>query len=85
MRPIQFIRQSVFNATQAEFALIARVTQATVSRWESDESSSEPGRDDLGVIRAAAMDRGLAWNDAWFFDPPACHPKTQANSAENAA
>lgn len=66
MLPIAHIRQNVFGLTQAAFAVIAGVTQATVSRWENAEW--EPNRDELARIRLAARQRGIDWNDAWFFE-----------------
>lgn len=66
MGQIEAIRKSIFGATQAEFALIAGTTQATVSRWENGEGG--PGLDELSRIRAEARQRGLDWSDAWFFE-----------------
>lgn len=67
MRPIEKIRKNVFGATQAEFARIAGVVQATVSRWESGESS--PTLEQLELISAEAIARGLDWDSDWFFQP----------------
>ncbi len=68
MGPIEHIRKRVFGASQSELAAIAGVTQATVSRWENDHF--EPSREELGRIRDAARDRGLKWDDRWFFETP---------------
>lgn len=68
MSAIRFIRREIFKATQAEFAAIADVTQATVSRWEAGGS---PSLDEMQAIRKSAADRGIEWNDAWFFEAPA--------------
>jgi hypothetical protein len=68
MHPIEHIRKRVLGLNQAAFAVIAGVTQATVSRWESGEL--EPGREELGRIRDEARARGIAWDDRWFFEPP---------------
>lgn len=68
MRAIRHIRCHVFKATQAEFAALAGgVSQATVSRWEAGVA---PSLDDMRAIREAAADRGIEWNDAWFFELP---------------
>lgn len=64
--------------TQAEFAAVAGVGQATVSRWETGVS---PSLDEMRAIRNAARERGLTWDDSWFFDPPAA----DAPDAEEAA
>lgn len=58
-----------FRMTQAEFAVVAGATQPTVCRWEKGEL--EPDRDQLSRIRSHALDTGLPWDDAWFFDAPA--------------
>jgi DNA-binding transcriptional regulator YiaG len=68
MHPIEHIRRNVFGVKQTEFAAIAGVTQATVSRWESREF--EPTRLELDRIRVEAVARGLAWDDSWFFAVP---------------
>ena len=67
MTPIQFIRTEVFKAKQSEFAEIAQVAQATVSRWENGGS---PSLDEMRNIRETAFRRGLAWSDTWFFVVP---------------
>lgn len=66
MNPMLHIRRDLFGVTQAEMGRIAGTTQVTVWRWEAGRS--EPSRDHLARIRAAAAQRGLPWNDAWFFD-----------------
>lgn len=68
MLPIAHIRSQVFKLSQAAFAEVAGVKQPTVSRWERGEF--EPNRDDLERIRRAALDRGLPWDDSWFFEVP---------------
>lgn len=69
MNAIKFIRTKVFKLRQAPFAAeIAKVSQATVSRWESDDQpGSQPNREEMERIRRAAHERGLLWNDSWFF------------------
>jgi transcriptional regulator with XRE-family HTH domain len=68
MNALKHIRKNVFAITQAEFAAVAGVTQATVSRWENGVA---PSLEDMQAIRTAAAERGIAWNDAVFFETPA--------------
>lgn len=68
MTPIEHIRTRVFRTTQAVFAEIAGTTQASVSRWESGVQT--PGQTEMASIRAEAAQRGLAWDDRWFFELP---------------
>ncbi len=65
MSAIKHIRTQIFGMTQAEFAALTGVAQATVSRWENGFS---PSLDELKAIRAAAMSRDVAWNDSLFFE-----------------
>jgi predicted transcriptional regulator len=65
MEPLRLIRAEIFGLSQVEFAEIAGVSQATVSRWETGELT--PGLNELRRIREAAICRGLPWNDAVFF------------------
>lgn len=68
MSPLEHIRKNVFRASQAEFAEIAGTTQASVSRWEKGEQ--EPGLTEMARIRQVAADRGLPWDDSWFWQVP---------------
>ena len=68
MRPIAHIRQEVLKVPQTALADIAHTTQATVSRWETGEL--EPDREQMDLIRQAALERGIEWNDRWFFETP---------------
>jgi hypothetical protein len=68
MTPIEYIRKSLFKVSQVAFGEIAGTTQASVSRWERNEL--EPGYSEMERIRAAAVDRDIAWNDRLFFDAP---------------
>lgn len=68
MSAIRHIRREIFKVTQSEFAALAGVTQASVSRWEA---GGAPTLDEMQAIRTAAADRGIEWNDAWFFEAPA--------------
>jgi transcriptional regulator with XRE-family HTH domain len=64
MNAIRNIRIDIFKLKQSEFAEVAGVKQSTVSRWEN---GGEPSLEEMRAIRQAALDRGLPWNDAWFF------------------
>jgi len=68
MQTIQHVRKSVLGLNQADFASIAKTTQATVSRWENGELS--PDLTQLSAIRDEVKRRGLEWDDLWFFEAP---------------
>lgn len=68
MGPIEHIRKTILEISQAALGDIAGVTQATVSRWENGEL--EPGREEMARIRESARARGIAWDDRWFFEAP---------------
>jgi transcriptional regulator with XRE-family HTH domain len=78
MNAMRHIRVSVFGLTQAEFAKLADVGQATVSRWENGVS---PSLEEMQAIRSAAFARGINWDDRLFFEPP----PIAAGAAEEAA
>jgi transcriptional regulator with XRE-family HTH domain len=60
------MRRELFQLSQIEFAAIAGVSQATVSRWETGELT--PGYEELRRIREEAVRRGIDWDDSLFFD-----------------
>jgi transcriptional regulator with XRE-family HTH domain len=68
VHPIRHIREKVLGLTQAQLAELTGVSQGTVSRWE--QGKLEPTRDELRKMREAAQRKGVAWDDAWFFDLP---------------
>lgn len=68
MTPIEHIRRNIFDATQAQFAVIAGTTQASVSRWENGEQA--PDQREMERIRNAARKRKIRWHDRWFFEAP---------------
>jgi transcriptional regulator with XRE-family HTH domain len=68
MNTFKHIRKNVFGLRQDEFALIAGVHQATVSKWES--GNLYPDFKNLVSIRTAAISRGHEWRDELFFDSP---------------
>lgn len=76
MNAVEYIRTKVFKLKQAPFAAIAGVSQPTVSRWE--QAASQPSRGEMEKIRSAAMDRGIPWNDSWFFQ---AHPDESRETA----
>lgn len=69
MSALRFIRKDVLSLSQAELAAVAEVSQGTVSKWEAGELA--PSLDEMSKIRDAAIARGVAWDDRWFFDAPA--------------
>ena len=69
MRPIEHIRKEVFSVSQAVFAEIAGTSQGSVSRWEKGDQ--DPDLTEMEKIRECARERGIDWNDRWFFEIPA--------------
>jgi len=67
MNALKNIRKNIFRVTQAEFAVVAGVTQATVSRWENGVA---PSLEEMQAIRSAASEREIHWTDALFFEAP---------------
>lgn len=68
MKAVKYIRTKIFKVEQAPFALIAQVSQPTVSRWEQAENAkSEPSLAEIERIRTEAEKRGLPWSDSWLF------------------
>ena len=65
MNAIRRIRTEVFGISQIEMARIARVRQATISRWEHEVN--HPSLAHLNRIRAEAARRKLPWDDGWLF------------------
>ncbi|WP_157961757.1 helix-turn-helix transcriptional regulator [Acuticoccus kandeliae] len=59
----------MLQATQGDLAEIAGTNQATVSRWE--KGVLHPDLPQLARIRDAVRERGLEWDDRWFFELPA--------------
>ena len=72
MNALRHIRKHIFHATQTEFAELAGVVQATVSRWENGVA---PSLVEMQAIRHAAVNRGLEWDDRWFFEIPEAVPE----------
>lgn len=67
-KPITHIRTKVLGcSTQEAFAKLIGVQQSTVSRWEN---GMEPDRASLSRIREVAIERGVQWDDRWFFEVP---------------
>lgn len=67
MNPVRFIR-SKFGMSQEAFAELLGISQAQVSRLENDNNALMPGHQK--TIREAARERGIEWQDAWFWEPP---------------
>lgn len=68
MTPILHVRKNVLGVTQAEMAVIAAVSQGTISKWEAGEL--QPDLDKLALIREEAQRRGIEWDDRLFFESP---------------
>lgn len=67
MTAIKRIRERL-GLNQADFAELAGVTQATVSRWEDD---MKPTLAKIDHLRNEAKKRGLPWQDSWVFEAAA--------------
>ncbi len=80
MEAMRYIRTDIFKVSQSEFSAIAGVSQATVSRWEKGDLT--PGLTEMGRIRHEATQRGIAWEDAVFFEGPA-HADADADAEPN--
>ena len=68
MNQIAHIRLQVLKIPQWKLAEITNTTQATVSRWETGEL--HPDRQQMDAIRHTAFERGIEWDDRWFFEIP---------------
>jgi transcriptional regulator with XRE-family HTH domain len=68
MSTLRFIRKDVLSLSQAELAAVAEVSQGTVSKWEAGELRRASTR--CRRSATAAISRGVAWDDRWFFDAP---------------
>lgn len=79
MNTILHIRKNVLGLTQVEFGAICGSGQGVVSRWENGELF--PDLNQMAAIRAAVIDRGLAWDDAWFFEPVTAEQFAKASEA----
>lgn len=78
MNAVKYIRTRIFKVEQAPFAVIAQVSQPTVSRWEAGHVRSEPSLAEIERIRSEAEKRGLPWSDGWLFQT---FPDEQAEQA----
>ncbi len=78
--PVTFIRESVFGcATQDQFAGLLGTTQASISRWEA--AGRIPGLKQE-LIRDKARERGIAWDDRYFFSSPPTSPSDESEQVE---
>ncbi|HZR62308.1 MAG TPA: helix-turn-helix domain-containing protein [Xanthobacteraceae bacterium] len=66
--PIQNVRKNILRLSQKVMAEVAGVSQGTVSNWES--GASEPTRREMARVRTFAIQRGITWDDRWFFEIP---------------
>jgi transcriptional regulator with XRE-family HTH domain len=67
--PARFIREQVFRLrTQQEFADALGYEQPTISRFENGLPFSASAQ---RRIRELAAQRGVPWNNNWFFEVPA--------------
>jgi DNA-binding transcriptional regulator YiaG len=68
LTPMAHIRRNVFGLTQEGFAQALGVTQPTISKWETE--GLQPDRAEMAQIRQMAADKGLKWDDRWFWEVP---------------
>lgn len=73
LTPAAYIRISIFGVqSQEDFGRLLGYSQAHVCRWEGGMPISRPAQE---RIRALAAERGIAWDNNWFFEvPQAAHP-----------
>lgn len=69
---MDYIRRVVLCLSQGDFAKAIDVDQPTVSRWETEKL--QPRRHQMIRIRDLALERGIAWEDRWFFAIPTESP-----------
>ena len=67
MNPAIYIRKNILNLTQEKLSEYLDVTQPTIHRWE--ESGVIPAKHQR-QIREFASEKGIYWNDSWFFSIP---------------
>lgn len=67
--PMSYIREEVLGVSQSALARIARVNQATISRWEAGRRN--PKASHMARIRDYARRKGIRWSDRWFFEAAA--------------
>ena len=67
MTPALYIRKHIFQMTQADMAEVLGCVQPTVHRYEINGFFPVEAQK---KVRALAAERGLEWNDSWFFEVP---------------
>lgn len=65
MSRLRYIRQNVLRLTQEELAKALNISQPSVSALESTDKFFHH----MPRIREIALERGIEWSDALFFDP----------------
>jgi transcriptional regulator with XRE-family HTH domain len=83
MNTLRYIRKTIFGMTQKEFAAAIGATQPTVCRWELPDDRTDrlaPSRDEMAAVRRLAAERGIAWDDRWFFEQPS--PLSEAGEGD---
>jgi len=74
MTPARYIRLHVFGVpTQTEFARLLGYEQPHVSRLERGAPFSSEAQT---RIRRLAEQRGVPWDNNWFFEVPECPPQS---------
>lgn len=67
--PARYIREQIFCVeTQGQFGDLLGVTQETISRYETGALRLNVQAQDR--IRKLAAERGIDWDNNWFYDIP---------------
>lgn len=66
MNAFEHIRRVRLKLSQREMAALTGVHQSTVSKWENGYLA--PGFWEMLHMRECARERGLPWEDRWFFE-----------------
>ena len=67
MSPAKHIRKLILRMTQEQLGNALSAAQSTVAYW--DKTGRFPSCKQA-VIRQLAKEKGIDWDDRWFFEPP---------------
>lgn len=72
MKPLAFLRTTLFGMTLADFGAVCGVSKGTVSHWETGRIAGPPLARLQPILATMAAQRGLPWSNDWLFRLPAC-------------